>query len=374
MYHGILDWNDAITMTDVRVLPAGSAESGVGSSSVEKPVRFASDRLISCVVPAYNEHDNLLVLLPLLRQELRSLTDTWEVVVVDDGSLDATSDLMRAWSQQPGFRFIELTRNFGKEAALTAGLEAAEGDIVILMDADLQHSPELLASMVKRWEHGVDMVYAVRESRQDEGWRKRLGTRLFYALLHSGNRVKVPPNAGDFRLMDRDVVDALLRLPERNRFMKGLYAWVGFRTEPIAYMPQSRMSGQSSFNVRSLWRLASTGLTSFTTWPLRAVSILGFLVSMCSFIYGIMIVIEHLFHDNPVAGWPTIVTILLFFSGINLLSLGVVGEYIARIYDEVKGRPLYLVRRSSGQSLRRERPELANQERQHSDGYENTGQ
>ena len=374
MYHDYLDQNHPTTMTDVHVTPAESIQQAPEDSFDDKPVRSASDRLISCVVPAYNEHNNLLVLLPLLRQELGALSEAWEVVVVDDGSQDATSSLMQSWSQQPGFRFIELTRNFGKEAALTAGLEASQGDIVILMDADLQHSPELLGSMVRRWEQGVDMVYAVREGRQDEGWKKRLGTKLFYALLHSGNRVKVPPNAGDFRLMDRDVVDALLRLPERNRFMKGLYAWVGFRTEPIPYMPQSRMSGQSSFNVRNLWRLASTGLTSFTTWPLRAVSIMGFLVSMCSFVYGIMIVIEHLFHDNPVAGWPTIVTILLFFSGINLLSLGVVGEYIARIYDEVKGRPLYLVRRSSGQPLRREGPEFANHERHNRDSDEHASQ
>lgn len=328
------------------------SESGVDSaisenaSSGERSIR---SRMISCVVPAYNERDNLRVLLPLLQNELTALSSSWEVIVVDDGSQDDTVSLMRSWTERPGFRYVELTRNFGKEAALTAGLEAANGDLVILMDADLQHSPELLEAMVRRWEAGVDMVYAVRQSRQDENWKKRLGTRIFYAMLHSGNRVKVPPNAGDFRLMDRQVVRALLQLPERNRFMKGLYAWVGFRSEPILYMPQSRMSGESSFNVSSLWRLASTGLTSFTTWPLRAVSIVGFLVSICSFLYGMFIVIEHMFYDNPVAGWPTIVTILLFFSGVNLLSLGVVGEYIARIYDEVKGRPLYLVRHVSGQ-------------------------
>jgi glycosyltransferase involved in cell wall biosynthesis len=199
----------------------------------------------------------------------------------------------------------------------------------------------------------------VRESRQDEGWKKRLGTRIFYSMLHSGNRVKVPPNAGDFRLMDRSVVNALLQLPERNRFMKGLYAWVGFRSEPILYMPQSRLAGKSSFNIGNLWRLATTGLTSFTTWPLRVVSVIGMLVSVCAFLYGMYIVIEYLCYGNPIAGWPTIVTILLFFSGINLLSLGVVGEYIARIYDEVKGRPLYLVRQSLGTPLRRKGPEFA---------------
>lgn len=325
------------------------------------------------MIPAYNEHDNLIVLLPLLQKELSALSPNWEVVVVDDGSQDRTCELMYSWCEKPGFRYLELTRNFGKEAALTAGLEAASGDIVILMDADLQHSPDLLSKMVARWECGVDMVYAVRKSREDENWKKRLGTRIFYALLHSGNRVKVPPNAGDFRLMDRQVVNALLRLPERNRFMKGLYAWVGYRSEPILYMPQSRLRGESSFNIRSLWRLATTGLTSFTNWPLRAVSIIGMLVSACSFLYGIFIVIEYLCYGNPIAGWPTIVTILLFFSGINLLSLGVVGEYIARIYDEVKGRPLYLVKQASGVPLRGKGPELADEKRQEGNAHQDNG-
>lgn len=335
--------------------------------------RSIASHMISCVVPAYNERENLRVLLPMLQSELSALSPSWEVVIVDDGSRDDTAGLMQQWTERPGFRYIQLTRNFGKEAALTAGLEAAQGDVVILMDADLQHSPELLAAMVRRWEAGVDMVYAVREGRHDESWKKRLGTRLFYIMLHSGNRFKVPPNAGDFRLMDRSVVDALLKLPERNRFMKGLYAWVGFRTEPILYMPQNRMSGESSFNVGNLWRLASTGLTSFTTWPLRAVSIVGFLVSICSFVYGMFIVLEYMFFGHPIAGWPTIVTILLFFSGINLLSLGVVGEYIARIYDEVKGRPLFLVRRSTGQALGRKGPELADNKRQEGHANQDAG-
>lgn len=363
MYHDTLALEILQTMTDV---PQTAAN--------QQRARSASSRLISCIVPAYNEHDNLVMLLPQLQTVLSTLSRSWEVIVVDDGSRDETALLMRTWCERPGFRFIELTRNFGKEAALTAGLEAAEGDIVILMDADLQHSPDLLEAMVGRWESGVDMVYAVRESRHDEDWRKRAGTRLFYALLQSGSRVKVPANAGDFRLMDRAVVDALLRLPERNRFMKGLYAWVGFRSEPIPYMPQSRQAGQSSFNARSLWRLASAGLTSFTTWPLRAVSVVGFAVSMCSFLYGLYIVIEHMFYDNPVKGWPTIVTILLFFSGINLLSLGVVGEYIARIYDEVKGRPLYLVRQSDGQAFRGKSPELAGHESDQGNSQQNPGQ
>ncbi len=312
--------------------------------------------LISCVVPAYNEHDNLGLLLPRLQSVLSGLGAQWEVIVVDDGSRDATSLLMAAWTRQPGFRYVQLSRNFGKEPAITAGLEAAQGDAVIILDADLQHPPDLLPTMLARWEQGVDMVYAVRQNRDDESLGKRWGTHLFYSLLGGSRGVHVPPHAGDFRLMDRTVVAALLQLPERNRFMKGLYAWVGFHSESISYMPDSRQHGESHFNGLRLLRLALAGLTAFTTWPLRAVSLIGFAISFCSFAYGLYIVCEYLLFRNPVNGWPTIVTILLFFSGINLISLGIVGEYIARIFDEVKGRPLYIVRQATGQACRREDP------------------
>lgn len=304
--------------------------------------------MLSCVVPAFNEHDNLAVLLPKLKSALQGLTDHWEVIVVDDGSTDNTSELMSIFAREPGIRYVELSRNFGKEAALTAGIEATRGDVVVLMDADMQHSPSLIQRMVQRWQEGVDMVYAVRENREDEPWGKRFGTRLFYSLLRSESGIRVPPDAQDFRLMDRAVVDALMQLPERDRFMKGLYAWVGFRTEPIGFMPENRMAGKSHYSAWRLTRLAIAGLTSFTTWPLRAVSIMGFVVSIVSLMYGVFIVVNNLLYDNPVAGWPTIVTILLFFSGINLLSLGIVGEYIARIFEEVKHRPVYLVRQSLG--------------------------
>jgi glycosyltransferase involved in cell wall biosynthesis len=210
--------------------------------------------------------------------------------------------------------------------------------------------------MLARWEQGVDMVYAVRQNRDDESLGKRWGTHLFYSLLGGSRGVHVPPHAGDFRLMDRTVVAALLQLPERNRFMKGLYAWVGFHSESISYMPDSRQHGESHFNGLRLLRLALAGLTAFTTWPLRAVSLIGFAISFCSFAYGLYIVCEYLLFRNPVNGWPTIVTILLFFSGINLISLGIVGEYIARIFDEVKGRPLYIVRQATGQACRHEDP------------------
>lgn len=321
--------------------------------------------MLSCVVPAFNEHDNLAVLLPKLKVVLDGLSARWEVIVVDDGSHDNTAELMSMLTREPGIRYVQLSRNFGKEAALTAGLESAHGDAVVLMDADLQHPPELLKQMIARWEAGVDMVYAVRESREDEHWGKRLGTRVFYSLLRSESGVQVPPHAGDFRLMDRAVVNAMMQLPERDRFMKGLYAWVGFRSEALPFMPQTRLTGTSHFNPWRLWGLAMAGLMSFTTWPLRAVSLMGFVISICSFLYGAFIVIEHLFYGNPVAGWPTIVTILLFFSGINLLSLGIVGEYISRVFKEVKRRPVYLVRQSYGSASSSERPETARDKGQH---------
>lgn len=312
--------------------------------------------MVSCVVPAYNEHDNLGLLLPRLQAVLTQTGADWEVIVVDDGSRDATASLMSGWIHHPGFRYVQLSRNFGKEPAITAGIEAAVGDAVLILDADLQHPPELLPKMLNRWEAGIDMVYAVRENRDDESLGKRLGTKLFYSLLKSSRGVEVPPHAGDFRLMDRSVVDALLRLPERNRFMKGLYAWVGFNTEAIQYVPDARKHGESRFNVLTLLRLALAGLMSFTTWPLRLVSLFGFVVSICSFGYGLFIVIDYLLYRNPVDGWPTIVTVLLFFSGINLMSLGVVGEYIAGIFDEVKGRPLYIVRQAIGKPFKRTKP------------------
>lgn len=349
-------------MIDLTIDLAGSPVLGT---------RAVANACVSVVVPAFNERDNLAVLLPKLQQILAGLGSDWEVLVVDDGSVDATALLMQTWCVTPGFRYIQLSRNFGKEAALTAGIESAQGDVVVLMDADLQHPPELIGEMVDCWAKGVDMVYAVRASRHDEPWIKRVGTKLFYSLLRTEQGVQVPPHAGDFRLMDRAVVQSLLMLPERNRFMKGLYAWVGFRTQALPYMPQGRHAGRSHFGMFKLWRLALAGLMSFTTWPLRAVSIVGFVVSFCALLYGIFIVVKHLMFDNDVAGWPTIVTILLFFSGINLLSLGVVGEYVARIFEEVKARPIYLVQQQKGSAASGKGPKTTKNEGQDSHANQN---
>lgn len=307
---------------------------------------------LSCVIPCLNEQQNLDVLLPMLVVALQQLTGTFEIIVVDDGSTDGTSRSMAHWaSQHPQVVYLQLSRNFGKEAALTAGLEAAKGQAVVCMDADLQHPPALIAPMFARWQQGIEMIYAVRATRQDESLFKRWGTRLFYKLMRTSGGLQVPENAGDFRLMDRAVVDALLMLPERNRFMKGLFAWVGFTSEPLLYNPPERLHGTTYFRPLKLFRFALDGLTAFTTWPLRVLSIAGVCLSLLSFAYGLFIVITHLLYGDPVQGWTTLITVVLFFAGINLISLGVLGEYVARIFTEVKNRPVYLLSSRLGTGL-----------------------
>lgn len=311
---------------------------------------------LSCVVPCHNEARNLDDLLRRLLDAVSALVDNWEVILVDDGSSDDTSQVFARWLNCEGIRTIELSRNFGKEAALTAGLQAARGDVVVMLDADLQHEPELIPELLKKWREGADTVYAVRRDRADEGSLKRLGARGFYALVNAADRFQVPPDAGDFRLIDRRVVDALLALPERNRFMKGLYAWVGFSTASVPYTPAPRAHGQSRFSPVRLVRLALDGLTGFTTWPLRAVSLVGFVLAGLAFAYGTYLTVTYFLYGHDVSGWTTIVVGLMLFSGIQLVSLGIVGEYIGRVFEEVKARPLYIVRRERGRGLKDSRP------------------
>jgi polyisoprenyl-phosphate glycosyltransferase len=307
---------------------------------------------LSCVVPCFNEADSLRRLLPQLVTFLQNRWGAaWEIILVDDGSSDASIDVMASWTQRDNVRALQLSRNFGKEAALAAGLELATGNVIVQLDGDLQHPVSLIETMVERWRDGADVAYAVRSDRRDERWAKRVGTRLFYRLLNLGDRFTVPPDAGDFRLMDRSVVDALLALPERNRFMKGLYAWVGFRAEAIPYMPDERAAGHSKFSLLRLVRLSVDGLTGFTTWPLRLVSVAGIVLASMALVYGAVLVLRYLLYGNPVSGWTTIVVLLLLFAGIQMVSLGILGEYVARIFQEVKGRPLYVVRRRLGRGF-----------------------
>lgn len=308
-------------------------------------------RSLSCVVPCYNEAANLELLLPLLRAQLARLAPQWEIILVDDGSTDATAHRMTEWTRTPGVRALLLSRNFGKEAALCAGLEAAHGDAVVMLDSDMQHPPALLETFVRHWSAGADVVYAVRAHRDDESTFKRVGTEWFYNLINRGERFRMPPGAGDFRLMDRCVVDALMRLPERNRFMKGLYAWVGFESVAVPYVPEERAHGTSHFSKRRLVGLGLAGLTAFSVWPLRTVIAMGTVLALAALGYGAYLTVMYLLHGHDVSGWTTIVVSLMLFAGIQLLSLGVVAEYVGRIYEEVKGRPLYLVKRELGQGL-----------------------
>lgn len=303
---------------------------------------------ISVVVPAYNEAANLPLLLRQLTSALAELTERWEIVIVDDGSSDGTALALQSWWLVPGVRGLRLSRNFGKEAALTAGIDRAEGDVIVLMDADGQHPPELIAPMLAAWREGADMVCAIRQSRQDESLAKRLGTALFYRVTNASSPVPIPAGAGDFRLMDRRVVEALKALPERNRFMKGLYAWVGFETRFVPYTPLPRRIGRSAFSPRRLVRLALTGITAFSNFPLRVWSGIGAAVALLALGYGAWVVIEHVIDGHPIPGWATLVAGMMFFSGVQLLSIGILGEYIGRVFDEVKQRPIYVISAEAG--------------------------
>lgn len=305
---------------------------------------------LSCVVPAYNEQESLAPFVQALAGSARALTPDFEILVVNDGSRDATHEVAMQLLQTLPLRYLALSRNYGKEAALSAGIDHARGNVVLLIDADFQHPLELLASMRDLWLQGYDMVYGVIADRAFESSAKRLGTHLYYRLVNSGNSVKMPPHAGDFRWMDRKVVDALKALPERNRFMKGLYAWVGFKTVALPFVPGHRMSGQTSFTLRRLSALALLGLTSFTTLPLRVWSVMGFGVALAALAYGAWITLRTLLFGADVAGWSTLAAGIMLFSGVQLMSIGILGEYIGRIYEKVKQRPRYLIARDEDRS------------------------
>ncbi len=307
---------------------------------------------ISCVIPAFNEARNLGALVPEILATLRSLSTRLELIVVDDGSGDNTSEVMQdLCARHSELVYLQFSRNFGKEPALTAGIDAARGDVMILMDADGQHPVALLPQMFGKWLQGSDVVYAVRRTRDDQSGLQVKLTALFYKLVNFGSRVKIPPNAGDFRLMDRKVVNALKSLPERNRFMKGLYAWVGFNSTAIDYEPLPRADGRSHFGLRGSLSLALTGILAFSITPLRALTMVGLVLSALALGYGLWVVGEYFFSGIAVPGYATIVVGMMFFSGIQLLSIGILAEYVGRIYEEVKQRPPYLIDRRTGNGL-----------------------
>jgi glycosyltransferase involved in cell wall biosynthesis len=302
------------------------------------------------VVPVFNEGPTIAQFLERLYAAVVQITPDLELVVVNDGSTDNSAEEIQRVASTLPVHYIEFSRNFGKECAMQAGLDSVCGDCAIILDADFQHPVESIAQMVERWKSGVDMVYTVKAGRESESLLKRVGTYAFYRLLLPKRGMQIPPNAGDFRLLDHRLVEELRNLPERTRFMKGLYAWVGFKSEALEYRPAQRQGGATKFNTVSLTNLAVTGITAFSTIPLRAVVFAGFLISMCAMLMTCWIIFEYLFLGQPVAGFATLAAAIFFFSGIQLIAIGVVGEYVGRIFDEVKRRPLYVVAEEVNQS------------------------
>jgi glycosyltransferase involved in cell wall biosynthesis len=304
---------------------------------------------LSVVVPMYNEELNIDYLFERLVPVLDRLNLKYEIVCVDDGSKDNTLNyLVEHHRRNPAIKVVNLSRNFGKEIALTAGIDHATGAAVVPIDADLQDPPELIEELVAKWREGYDVVYATRRLRRGESWFKRLSANAFYQTIGRMSPVEIPRNTGDFRLLDRRVVDALKQLPERNRFMKGLFAWVGFKQTSILYDRPQRYKGVTKWNYRRLWRLAIDGITSFSFLPLKVWSYIGLSLSLLAFIYASFLIIRTLILGIDVPGYASLMVAVLFLGGVQLLSLGIIGEYLGRVYEEVKRRPLYLVRECHG--------------------------
>lgn len=300
--------------------------------------------LLSVVVPLFNEEEGLIRLHERLHAVLRDLPLRSEILYVDDGSTDHSRQVVvQLRSHDPRVGLLSLSRNFGKEIAMTAGLDHAAGDAVVIIDADLQDPPELIPELVEKWREGYDVVYAVRMERDGESWLKKASASAFYRIIHHAASFEIPRDTGDFRLLSRRAVEALKRLPEQHRFMKGLFAWIGFRQVGVPYHREARQAGSSKWNYWKLWNFALEGITSFTTAPLRLASYLGGVIALLAFAYGLGIVIDTLVHGNPVPGYPSLMAVVLFLGGIQLLFIGILGEYLGRMFDESKRRPLYLV-------------------------------
>ncbi|SON49686.1 glycosyltransferase family 2 protein [Vibrio tapetis] len=299
--------------------------------------------IITCLLPAYNESKNLPQVVQEAYDFLKDYCNEVEILIVDDGSADETVETAKKLSQEYPISLVKLSRNFGKEIAISAGLDKARGDVVILMDSDGQHPLSVVEQFIHHWREGYDMVYGVRDNREDESLPKRAFTKVYYSLLNRISDVHIHPDAGDFRLMGRNVVEALKQLPERTRMMKGLYAWVGFKTKSVTFEVIDRLSGTSSFRFRDLTSLAMTGLTSFSSIPLKIWMVIGAAISAFSFGYGILIMLRTLIFGSDVPGWPTLTIAIFFLGGIQLLSIGIMGDYLARVFSEVKKRPLYIV-------------------------------
>lgn len=307
-----------------------------------------SENMISIVCPFYNEEKMVPFFFNELLKTVASINDEIEIICINDGSTDQT--LQRLIEQKDTalkhihIRIIDFSRNFGKEAALTAGIDCARGDAVVPIDTDLQDPPELINALIDKWREGYEVVLAKRHDRTSDTWVKRKTAEWFYRLHNSISSPPIPENVGDFRLLSRAAVEALKKLPERERFMKGLFNWVGFKTAEIEYVRKSRKAGHTKFSLFKLWNFAIDGITSFSTVPLKIWSYLGFLISLFAFTYGTLIIIRTLVQGVDVPGYASLLVIILFLGGLQLIGIGVLGEYLGRIYIETKNRPIYIIR------------------------------
>lgn len=303
----------------------------------EKPV-------ISIICPCFNEEKVIGIFLEEIEPILHGLDRTYEIIFINDGSSDNTLNVLLAKKKEhDNIRIINLSRNFGKESALTAGLEASIGEVAIPIDVDLQDPPKLIVSFIEKWEEGYDVVLAKRISRNSDSLPKRISAEYFYKFHNKISDVSIPENVGDYRLMTRRVVETLKTLPENQRFMKGLFAWTGYKTTTVEYSRDARVAGESSFGGWKLWNFALEGITSFSTVPLRMWLYIGVIISLFSFLYGSFIIIRTMFLGIDIPGYASLLTVVLFLGGIQLIGIGVLGEYIGRIYNESKRRPIYII-------------------------------
>jgi len=300
--------------------------------------------LLSVVVPAYNEAEGLTELHNRLTSVLSAMAVEFEVVYVNDGSSDQTlrvlQDLRDADSR---VAIVDLSRNFGKEIALTAGLDHTQGDAIVVIDADLQDPPELIPELYQQWLEGYDVVYARRVAREGESFLKKSTAHVFYRLMEKFSNVKIPRDTGDYRLLSRRAVDALKQVREKHRFMKGLFSWIGFPQKEVLYRRNPRYAGQTKWNYWKLWNFALEGITSFTIGPLKIATYIGVSTAAAAFIYGLFVIFKKLVYGDPVAGYPSLMVAILFLGGVQLFTMGIIGEYLGRMFDETKQRPLYFI-------------------------------
>ena len=305
--------------------------------------------LISLVVPVYNEEEAIPIFIGAMRPVLDSVDENWEIIFVNDGSRDTTIDVLRAASVADGrIKVVDFSRNFGKEVALTAGIDHASGAAVVPIDVDLQDPPELIPHMVEKWREGYEVVLAARSDRSSDSWAKRVSAGMFYKVMNRMSSVPLPSNVGDFRLMDRCVVDVLRQYPERQRFMKGLFASLGFRQATVEYVRPTRSAGETKFRPVRLWTLALEGIVSFSTAPLKIWTYIGVACASFAVFYMAWIIMKTLVMGIDMPGYASLMSVILFMNGLILTGMGVIAEYIARIFNEVKGRPLYIVRERIG--------------------------